>query len=318
MTDTSTVKKSGLSFSEKCRKFFAEAYKHKELYLLMVPGLIVLLVFSYGPMYGLQLAFRNFRLVDGIWGSQWVGLAHFRLMTGHPDFLSAFRNTILISFNMMFWGFPAPIILALLLNELRNARFKKITQSVLYLPFFLFWVVMAGIIFALFSGSIGIFNRVLVYGGFETWHIIGNPNVFRPLLYSSSIWKDVGWGTIIYMAAISGIDQNLYEASHIDGANRFKQCLYITLPSLKYAIIILLILRVGGMMNSNFDQIINLISISTRPTGDVIDTLVFRMGIEDGRFDVATAIGLFRQSINFVLLFTANWIAKLLGEEGFI
>jgi len=316
MTNTAAVKKNNIS--EKYKSFFREAYKHKELYLLILPGLTVLLIFSYGPMYGLQLAFRDFRIVDGIWGSRWIGLDHFRLMTGHPDFLSAFRNTILISFNMLLWGFPAPIILALMLNELRSTRFKKFTQSVLYLPFFLSWVVMAGIIFALFSSSIGIFNRLLLHWGHETWHIIGNPNVFRPLLYSSAIWKDVGWGTIIYMAAIAGIDQNLYEASYIDGASRFKQCLYITLPSLKYAIIILLILRVGGMMNSNFDQIINLISVSTRPTGDVIDTLVFRMGLEDGRFDVATAIGLFRQSINFVLLFTANWIAKLLGEEGFL
>lgn len=316
MTKTAVVKKNNIS--DKIKHFFKEANKYKELYLLMIPGLAVLLIFSYGPMYGLQLAFRNFRIVDGIWGSQWIGLDHFRLMTGHPDFLNAFRNTIIISLNMLLWGFPAPIILALLLNELRNAKFKRITQSVLYLPFFLSWVVMAGIIFALFSSSMGIFNRTLLHMGLETWHIIGNPDAFRPLLYSSAIWKGVGWGTIIYMAAIAGIDQNLYEASYIDGANRFKQCLYITLPSLKYAIIILLILNVGGMMNSNFDQIINLISISTRPTGDVIDTLVFRMGIEDGRFDVATAIGLFRQSINFVLLLTANGIVRLLGEEGFL
>ena len=295
-----------------------EILRHRDLYLLILPGLIVTILFSYVPMYGLQLAFKQYMYNKGIWNSPWVGLDHFRLLFSHPDSVAALKNTVIISLNMLLWGFPAPIILALLLNELKNPLFKKVTQSILYLPHFMSWIIISGIIFSFFSSTTGVVNKLLLSMNRAPFIVIGNPSVFRPLLYISSIWKEVGWGTIIYLAAIAGIDSSQYEASVIDGANRLKQCLYITIPSLKYAIVTLLILSVGGLMNSNFDQIFNLMSVSTRSVGDVIDTLVYRMGVVGSRYDFTTAVGLFKQVINCVLLFVTNWIVKLLGEEGFI
>jgi putative aldouronate transport system permease protein len=254
----------------------------------------------------------------GVWNSPWVGLAHFQLLFKNPEFKSVLFNTVWISINRIIWGFPAPIILALLLNELKNQKFKRISQSILYLPHFLSWVIMASIVFNLFSSSAGVVNKVLASMGIDPVIIIGNPKAFRPLLYISAIWKGSGWGTIIYLAAISGIDPTLYESAIVDGANRFKQCIHITLPSLKYAIIILLIMDVGGLMNAGFDQIFNLMSPATRGVGDIIDTYVYRMGVVQARYDFTTAVGLFKQVINCVLLFLTNWIVKLFGQEGFI
>lgn len=292
--------------------------KYKYLYLLILPGLFLTILFSYVPMYGIQLAFKDFMYNKGIWGSPWVGFKHFRFLFKNPEFKLVLKNTIWISLNHLIWGFPAPLILALLLNELKNKNFKRVTQTILYLPHFISWIIMAGIIFNLFSTTTGAINKVLVSWDLSPVVIMGNPTVFRPMLYISSIWKGAGWGTIIYMAGISGIDQELYESAVIDGANRFEQCVYITLPSLRPTIVILLILGVGGLMNSNFDQIFNLISPTTRPVGEVIDTYVYKMGIVNARYDFTTAVGLFKQVINCALLFLTNWIVKMLGEEGFI
>jgi len=290
----------------------------KYLYMLIAPGFILTLIFHYFPMYGLQLAFKNFMYNKGIWGSPWNNFAHFKAFMSNPEFKRVVFNTLWISINQMIWNFPAPIILALLLNELRNKTFKRVTQSILYLPHFVNWIIISGLIFNLFSVTNGVVNKVLASLNMQPVVIIGNPNVFRPLLYISSMWKGVGWGTIIYMAAIAGVDVQLYESAIIDGANRFQQCIYITLPSLKYAIVILLILNTGGLMNSNFDQIFNLMGPTTRAVGEVIDTYVYRLGIVNARYDFSTAVGLFKQVINCILLFTSNYVAKLLGHEGFL
>jgi putative aldouronate transport system permease protein len=293
-------------------------YRHRYLYMLLLPGLAVLLIFSYAPMYGIQLAFKEFMFNKGVWGSPWVGFKQFQILVSNPQFMGVFFNTIWISVNNLIWGFPAPIILALLINEIRVKSFKRVTQSILYLPHFITWIALSGIIYYLLSRTDGVLNKVLEAMGIKPLYILGNPSAFRPLLYISGIWKTVGWGMIIYLAALAGVNPSLYESAVIDGANRFKQCIYITIPCLKYAIIITLILRVGGLMNSNFDQIFNLISPSTRSTGDVIATYVYRMGIQNGRYDFATAVDLFTQVINCALLFAANWVVKLFGEEGFI
>jgi putative aldouronate transport system permease protein len=205
----------------------------KYLYLLVLPGILLTFLFSYVPMYGLQLAFKNFMYNKGIWGSPWNDFAHFKLLWVNPEFKRVLFNTIWISLNQLIWGFPAPIILALLLNELKNKLFKRVTQSILYLPHFVNWIIITGLIFNLFSVTNGVVNKVMASMGMDPIVIIGNPEVFRPLLYISSIWKGVGWGTIIYMAGIAGIDSQLYESAIIDGASRFKQCIYITIPSLK-------------------------------------------------------------------------------------
>jgi len=291
--------------------------KYRYLYLMLLPGITLYLVFSYAPMYGIILAFKKFMYNKGILGSPWVGLENFRYIFHYEEFWTAFRNTIIISFGRLITGFPAPIILALLLNELRNERFKRVIQSVLYLPHFLSWIIIYGIVFNLISSNSGVVAKVLMsHFGIKMTPILGNPKYFRPLIYITSIWKGAGWGTIIYLAAIAGINPELYESAIIDGANRFKQCLYITLPSMKYAILVLLILNMGGIMDAGFDQIFNFYDPATYEVGDIIDTFVYRLGITGGRYEISTAVGLFKSVINCILLVTANKIVSLLGEEG--
>jgi putative aldouronate transport system permease protein len=296
---------------------FTTIMKYKYLYLMLLPGIALYILFSYVPMYGIILAFKKFMYNKGIMGSPWVGLDNFQYILQYKDFWIAFRNTIIIAGGKLIFGFPAPIIISLLLNELRNQKFKKIIQSVLYLPHFLSWIIIFGIVFNLLSVTSGVLAKVLMqYFGMRQVAIIGNPDYFLPLIFISDIWKGVGWGTIIYLAAISGINPELYESAIIDGANRFKQCLYITLPSLKYAIIILLILDMGGIMDAGFDQIFNFYDPGTYNVGDIIDTFVYRLGITGGRYEISTAVGLFKSVINCALLLAANKIANSFGEEG--
>jgi putative aldouronate transport system permease protein len=253
----------------------------------------------------------------GITGSPWVGFDNFKQMMIDREFWVVFRNTLIISFGKIITGFPAPIILALLLNELSNQKFKKVTQSILYFPHFLSWVILAGIIYNLFSITNGVIPKILEdYFSIEQPMIIGNPEYFRTLIYLSNIWKGAGWGTIVYLAAIAGIDQEQYESAIIDGASRFQRMIYITIPSLSYAIAILLILNIGQVMNAGFDQIFNLYDPGVYGVGDIIDTYVYRIGLQSARYEYSTAVGLFKSVINCILLVTANLFAKKLGYEG--
>jgi len=304
--------------AQKKKSFWTVFNKYKYLYLLALPGITVTILFSYVPMYGLQLAFKDYSYSGGIWGSEWAGLKHFKFLVSNPDFLNALKNTIVISFGRLLFGFPAPIILALLLNELRNPVFKRTVQSILYLPHFLSWVIMTGIIFNILSLNTGVVNNLLESMGLPKIMFLGNPKTFRPLIYISDIWKNAGWGTIIYLAAIAGIDVEIYESAVIDGAGRFQQMIYITLPSMAYAIGTLLILSVGGMMNAGFDQIFNLMNPPTQQVGDIIDTYVYRLGVLSAQYDFSTAVGLFKNVVNCILMVTANWVVKLFGHEGFI
>lgn len=291
--------------------------RHKYIYMLVLPGIIFYILFNYLPMYGLILAFKKFMYNAGIWGSPWVGLDNFRFIMMDSGFWNSFKNTLIISFGKLLIVSPAPIILALLLNELRSQRFKRTIQSVLYLPHFFSWVIISGIIFSLFSTTSGTVSKILVSNfGMTAPKILGNPDVFRWLVFGSSIWRSAGWGTIIYLAAIAGINPELYEAAIMDGAGRLKQVLHITLPSLKYAIIILYILDIGSIMDAGFDQIFNLYDPGTYQVADIIDTYVYRMGIVGARFETSTAIGLFRSVINCTLLLCADRLAKALGEQG--
>lgn len=268
-------------------------------------------------MYGIILAFKKFMYNKGISGSPWVGLDNFKLLFKNADFWIATKNTLIISFGKILIGFPVPIILSLMLNELKSIKFKKLTQTVLYLPHFISWVIMAGLVYNMFSVTNGAVGKIL-YSLFsiEPTRILGNPVYFRPLVYLSSIWKSAGWGTIIYLAAISGVNPELYESAVLDGANRFKQIIYITIPCLTFAIAINLILDVGGVMNAGFDQIFNLYDPGVYKVGDIIDTYVYRMGIQNARYEMSTAVGLFKSIINCVLLVTANKISNMLGQEG--
>ena len=305
-------KRTGASY------FMNKLWQQRYLYLLVIPGMISLILFSYVPLYGIQLAFKTYRVSEGIWGSAWNNFAHFHRIFGDPDFWSVTQNTLIISFMKIVTGFPVPIILALLLNEVRGTIFKRVSQTILYLPNFISWIVIASLVYSLFSTQMGVYGKIYtaLFGGAAP-PILGNATYFRPLLYLTSIWKGAGAGMIIYLAAISGVDPQLYESAQLDGAGRFRMMWSITLPSLSFAITINLIMAFGGVMNGNFDQIFNLYSATVFKVGDTIDTYVYRMGIVNGRYDISTAVNLFKSVISAILLFSSDRVAKMLGQDGF-
>lgn len=321
MTPVVSPKLDSGSPPEKRMSTFAKTWKEykksKYLFLLLAPVLIWYAVFAYAPLYGIQLAFKDFRIMDGIWGSPWVGLKHFNfLFTQSPDFLKILRNTVVISFYHIVFGFPAPIVLALLINEIRSSKFKKVAQSLTYLPHFFSWVILSGILIHLLSPSTGVVNYLIQLAGLEPVYFIGDPNYFRSTLVVSAIWKEVGWGTIIYLAALAGISPDLYEAAVMDGASRWKQTLKITLPSLMPVIVLMFILRLGGVLDAGFDQILNLYSPATYEVADILDTYVYRVGLQNFQFSLTTAVGLFKNVVAFVLVLLTNYVSKKLGQEG--
>ncbi|MEK4059887.1 MULTISPECIES: ABC transporter permease [Paenibacillus] len=294
-----------------------EYKKCRYLFLLLAPVMIWYAVFAYAPMYGIQLAFKDFRIMDGIWGSPWAGLKHFEfLFFQSPDFLRILKNTVTISFLHIAFGFPAPIILALLINEIRSSTFKRVAQSLTYLPHFFSWVILSGILITLLSPSSGVVNYLLQLVGLEPVYFLGNPNYFRFTLVTSGIWKEVGWGTIIYLAALAGIQPEMYEAAVMDGASRWRQTLSITLPTILPVIILMFILRIGSVLDAGFDQILNLYSPATYSVADILDTYVYRVGLQNFQFSLTTAVGLFKNVIAFALVLTTNFISKKLGQQG--
>ena len=302
--------------SARRRKIAAKIWADRYRYLLVLPGLAFFIIFSYFPMYGVQLAFKKFMFKEGIWGSPWVGLGNFKAIMGTKEFWNSVINTLVISFGKIATGFPVPIILALLMNELKSTKFMRVTQTVLYLPHFISWIIVAALIYNLFSMSSGLFGKLMTSIGQEPIRLLGNLKYIRAEIYLSSIWKGAGWGTIIYLAALTSIDPSLYEAATIDGANRLQQALHITIPGLAFAITINLILAFGGVMNAGFDQIFQIYDPGTYAKADIIDTYVFRIGLISGKYEVSTAIGLFKNVINCILVLSANAAAKLIGQEG--
>ncbi|MDO3411928.1 ABC transporter permease subunit [Saccharibacillus sp. CPCC 101409] len=301
----------------KLAKTWKEYKKCRYLFLLLTPVLIWYAIFAYAPLYGIQLAFKDFRIMEGIWNSPWVGFKHFEFLFFHsPDFFKILRNTVVISFYHIIFGFPAPIILALLINEIRFSKFKKITQSLTYLPHFFSWVILSGILLTLLSPSTGVVNYLIELVGLKPIYFLGDPNYFRFTLVTSAIWKEIGWGTIIYLAALSGISPDLYEAAVMDGANRWKQTLKITLPSILPVVVLMFILRTGGILDAGFDQILNLYSPATYEVADILDTYVYRVGLQNFQFSLTTAVGLFKNLIAFTLVLMTNYVAKKLGQEG--
>lgn len=292
--------------------------RDKYRYLLILPGIIVVFVFSYMPMYGIVLAFKNYKIKSGIIFSQWAGLFHFERFFKTPVAGSVIGNTLFIGITQLLITFPVPVVLALLMNELRRASFRRTIQTVIYLPHFISWVILYSLMYSLFSIRSGLVNKLLMSLGYQPTNLLSDPGQFYGMLYMTSIWKEAGWGTIIYMAAIAGVDQQMYEAAYLDGANRFQQCLHITLPSIAFAITTMLILNVGSIMGANFDQIMNLRNAATSSTvAQVIDTYVYDMGVGKGQYDLSTAIGLFQQVVNCILLFASNFAVKKMSGEGF-
>lgn len=289
--------------------------RKKYLYLLLLPGVVYFLVFNYVPMYGIVIAFQDFNFSKGIWGSDWIGWSNFQYMFGLSDFYRVFWNSFALGLLRIVFGFPVPILLALLLNEVRNKTFQRVTQTVLYLPHFISWVVIGGIMINFLSPAWGLINILLKDLGLEPVFFMGQPEYFQPMVILSSIWKEAGWGTIIYLAAISGINEELYEAARVDGANRFQLLWHVTLPCIKSTIVVLLILRLGQIMGNGFEQIFVLQNPGNLEVSEVFETWTYRVGILGGRFSFGTAVGLFTSVIGVIFLLMSNWIAKRMKED---
>jgi putative aldouronate transport system permease protein len=284
--------------------------------LLALPGILYFLIFKYLPMWGLVLSFQNYSPFLGVFNSPWVGWDHFQRLFSNPDFPILFRNTLAISFLNLIFFFPLPIIISLLLNELRSEIYKRFIQTVIYLPHFLSWVIIFSLTFLMLSQSDGLVNKLLEYLGRDKYPFLTNPNIFWFLLTAQSIWKEVGWGTIIFLAAIAGVDPQLYEAARIDGANRFRQMWHVTLPAIRTVIVILLILRLGDILEVGFEQVFLMYNGAVANVAEVFDTYVYRVGIQQGQFSYSTAVGLFKSLVGLVLVVFANKLAKKFGEEG--
>ncbi|WP_397344879.1 ABC transporter permease [Paenibacillus sp. Y412MC10] len=280
---------------------------------MVLPGLITVLVFSYFPMYGITIAFKDYNASKGIMGSPWVGFKYFTTFFHDPMAFRVLKNTLLLGLYTLLWSFPAPIILALLFNELRNKHFKKFVQTVSYFPHFISVVIVAGMLKD-FTARDGLFNQIITYFGGTPIMFLLEPGYFRTIFISSGIWQGVGFGTIIYLAALSGIDPTYYDVAEVDGASRWKKIVHITWPSIKPTTIILLIFALGGILGSDFQKIILLYSPETYSVADVIGSYVYRQGILGARYEYTTAIGLFMSVISFVILYITNWVSRKVSE----
>lgn len=283
-----------------------------QIYVMLAPMIIWFIVFLYKPMYGLQIAFKDYSVFRGIQGSPWVGIEHFETLFSNSQFLRAIKNTFLISFYSLIFGFPIPIILALMFNEIINAVYKRTAQTIVYLPHFISTVIIAGIVITAFSPSAGIVNTILGWFGVEPVYFLTKAEWFRPIFIGSGIWQEAGFSSIIYLAAIAGVNQSLYESAVVDGASRWQMMWRITLPSILPTIIIMLIIRIGNLMEVGFELIILLYQPATYETADVINTFIYRQGLQSGQYDLAAAAGFFNAVIAFVLVMAANTISKRL------
>jgi putative aldouronate transport system permease protein len=292
------------------------------LYAMLVPGVVITLTYSYGPLMGLVIAFQKFKLTKGLFGSEWVGLANFTQIFKMSDFSRALINTLIIAVSKILLGLSVPIIVSVMLNEVRSSTYKRSVQTFIYLPFFISWVIVSGIMQDILTTSQtapGLINGVLMQLGFDPVFFLGDPTVFRYVLIFTEVWKSFGFGTIIYLAAITGIDPSLYEAASIDGANRYHRMWFITVPGIIPIIVLNGTLSLGNVLNAGFDQIVNMYSPVVYKSGDIIDTLVYRVGIigdrnSTPRYEVATAIGFFKSVVSFVLVSTSYYTAHKFAD----
>ena len=292
-----------------------ELYQNRSYYLFLIPGVLYYLVFRYSPLYFLQIAFRDYRITRAISDSPWVGLYHFQTLFASRGFLNALSNTVVLSIMKLAFDWPAPIILALLLNEVTSTRFKKMVQTIIYLPHFISWVIIGGLVINILSVS-GPVNQFLQARGLEPIRFMTEQRLFRPIIVASDVWKGVGWGTILYLASISRIPPELYESAYMDGAGRFQRMFYITIPGIKDVVVVLLILRLGNLLNVGFEQILVMYNPLVYNVGDVLDTFVYRLGLLQRRYSFATAAGLFKSAVAGIMLFLSDRAAKATGERG--
>lgn len=314
---TDAVLKNATESSPKKRKKFAVYMsRYYLLYIFLILPIAYFLIFKYVPMYGLLIAFKDFNMFQGIWKSPWNNFATFKEIFAMKDFYQAVRNTLILNGLDLLVGFPAPILLAIMLSELRNKTYKKVSQTILYLPHFLSWIVIGGIVTQLFSTQSGLVNAVLGKLGIGPVEFLSQKKNWILVYVASGVWQSAGWNAIIYLAAITGINPELYEAATVDGAGRLRKIWHVTLPCIKPTIIIMLILSVGRIAQIGFDRPYALGNYLVTDISDVISTFVYRVGLRSGRFSTATAVGLFQSVVGMVFLLTANYIAEKFGEQG--
>ncbi|HZM80472.1 MAG TPA: ABC transporter permease subunit [Candidatus Limnocylindrales bacterium] len=290
--------------------------RYRWLFVLLLPGLAYFAVFRYAPMYGLTIAFQDYLPFLGFSGSPWVGLKHFEDLFSSPDFPRVLSNTLILALLNAVFVFPAPIVVALLLNELRLSVLKRAVQSAIYIPYFLSWTIVAALTYLLFALDVGPITQLMNDLFHARFDFLADPDWFRPLVILQTLWKSVGWWTIIYLAALAGVDPNLYEAARIDGANRWKQMWHVTLPGIRSTIIVVAILSAGNLLDTSFEQIYLLTNSLNRSVAEVFDTYVYFLGITQGSYSYSTAVGLFKAVVGVVLIYGVNWLARRFGHSG--
>ncbi len=295
-------------------RFLKRLSNSKYLLLLFLPCLLYYAVFKYAPIGGIIISFKNYNLFKGIWDSPWVGLKWYVMFLQNPDFLVILKNTFLLGVYKLVFGFPAPIILALLLHEVKNAFFKRFVQTVSYLPHFISNVVVASMVIMFLSPSSGIVNQMIQWFGFEPINFMVKPDLFRWIYVASEVWQHVGWETIIYLAALTAIDPGLYEAAEIDGASRWKQMVHVTLPGIAPAIVILFILNIGKVLEIGFEKVFLLYNPAIYETADIISTYVYRTGLNQGNYSYATAIDLFGGIVGLIFVYSANYMSRKVNQ----
>ena len=289
--------------------------KYWPYYVMALPGVVYLIIFKFVPMLGCVIAFEDYQVYKGIFGSDWVGLKNFRSMFAYSDFSRVLTNTLLMGLYRIVFTFPVPVILALMMNELGSPRLKTCIQTAVYIPYFLSWIIVAELIFD-FLGVSGLFNRVRALLGMRSLLVMQQSKYFRTVYVISTIWKEAGWGTVVYMAAIAGIDQSLYEAASIDGATRWRKIRFITFPLIVPTALTLLLLQIGSFMELGFEHVYSLLTPMTYSTGDIFDTYVYRVGILQAQYSITTAVGLFQSVIGLVLVVFFNQLSRKVSEDG--
>ena len=302
---------------ERNKDFFKMLKKHRIFYLFLLPAVVMVFLFSYMPLWGILIAFKDFKMARGIMGSEWVGFAHFQKLFTDPNFYRVLKNTLIIGITTLLTTFPVTIIFTILVNEIMNTKLKKTVQTITYLPHFLSWVVVGTFAYQVLSPSNGIINTILINLGIldKSIYFMAEPDLFVPIYLIVNLWKETGYSIVVYLAVIAGIDTQQYEAAMIDGANRFQRILYITLPAMLPTICVMLILNIGTVITVGFDPIFNLYNDATYQTADVISTFVYRKGMVDAQFDYSTAVGLFQNVVSLILVLTSNWFARKANPE---
>lgn len=298
------------------RPWWQSIWRQRALYLMAIPGILYFIVFKYVPMGGLVIAFQDYSPFRGIGGSPWVGFEHFIRFFSESTFVMLLVNTVTVSLLLLVFAFPIPIILALMLNELRSKLFQRSIQTVIYLPHFMSWVIVVSLFYVLLTTDGGSINALLESWGMQAVPFLTDPDWLRPLYTIQEIWKTAGWGTIIYLAAMTGVDMELYEAAELDGAGRWLQTWHITLPAIRPTIIVMFILAIGDFLELGFEHMFLMLNSLNREVGEIFDTYVYTAGIQNGQLSYATAVGLFKGLVGLILVIGANRLAKKLGEEG--